>query len=73
MEKFKTIKEKSVEDLKKMEKDLHKEAMNLRFQQAQGALKNTARRGQIRKEIARIKTAVSQKTATKKSTKKENK
>ena len=56
-----------------MESDLHKEAMNLRFQQAQGALKNTARRGQIRKEIARIKTAVSQKTATKKSTKKENK
>ena len=66
MEKFKTIKEKSVEDLKKMEKDLHKEAMNLRFQQAQGALKNTARRGQIRKEIARIKTAASQKKTAKK-------
>ena len=70
MEKFKTIKEKSVEDLKKMEKDLHKEAMNLRFQQAQGALKNTARRGQIRKEVARIKTAISQKEQPKK---KENK
>ncbi len=66
MEKFKTIKEKSVEDLKKMEQDLHKEAMNLRFQQAQGALKNTARRGQIRKEIARIKTAISQKEQPKK-------
>ncbi len=70
MEKFKTIKEKSVEDLKKMEQDLHKEAMNLRFQQAQGALKNTARRGQIRKEVARIKTAISQKEQPKK---KENK
>ena len=70
MEKFKTIKEKSVEDLKKMENDLRKEAMNLRFQQAQGALKNTARRGQIRKEIARIKTAASQKkTAQKKESK----
>lgn len=66
MEKFKTIKEKSVEDLKKMEQDLHKEAMNLRFQQAQGALKNTARRGQIRKEVARIKTAISQKEQPKK-------
>jgi large subunit ribosomal protein L29 len=66
MEKFKTIKEKSVEDLKKMEKDLHKEAMNLRFQQAQGALKNTARLGHIQKEIARIKTAVSQKEQPKK-------
>ena len=71
--KFKTIKEKSVADLKAEEVKLKKEAMNLRFQQAQGALKNTARRGQIRKEIARIKTAVSQKTATKKSKKKENK
>ena len=69
MEKFKTIKEKSVEDLKKMEQDLHKEAMNLRFQQAQGALKNTARRGQIRKEVARIKTAVCQKTVSKKENK----
>ena len=69
MEKFKTIKEKSVEELTKMEKELRKEAMNLRFQQAQGALKNTARRGQIRKEIARIKTAVSQKTTTKKESK----
>ena len=69
MEKFKTIKEKSVEDLKKMEKDLHKEAMNLRFQQAQGALKNTPRLCQISKEIARIETADSQKTASKKESK----
>ena len=69
MEKFKTIKEKSIEELTKMEKELRKEAMNLRFQQAQGALKNTARRGQVRREIARIKTAVSQKTATKKESK----
>lgn len=66
MEKFKTIKAKSVEELKAQEQALHKEAMNLRFQQAQGALKNTARRGQIRKEIARIKTAVSQKEQPKK-------
>ena len=69
MEKFKTIKEKSIEELTKMEKELRKEAMNLRFQQAQGALKNTARRGQVRREIARIKTAACQKTATKKESK----
>ena len=66
MENFKTIKDKSVADLKKMEDELRKESMNLRFQQAQGALKNTARHSQIRKEIARIKTAISQKTALKK-------
>ena len=69
MEKFKIIKEKSVEELAKMEKELRKEAMNLRFQQAQGALKNPALRGQVRRKIARIKTAVSQKTTKKKESK----
>lgn len=64
--KFKTIKEKSVADLKADEVKLKKEAMNLRFQAAQGALKNTARRKQIRREIAQIKTAVNQKAAAKK-------
>lgn len=70
MEKFNTIKAKSLEELKTQEQALHKEAMNLRFQQAQGALKNTARRRQIRREVARIKTAVAQKaTATNKESK----
>ena len=39
--------------------------MNLRFQQAQGALKNTARCRMLRREIAQIKTAAHQ-TAAKK-------
>ena len=65
MEKFNTIKAKSLEELKTQEQALHKEAMNLRFQQAQGALKNTARRRQIRREVARIKTAVAQKSTAK--------
>jgi large subunit ribosomal protein L29 len=69
MEKFKTIKAKAVEELKAQEQALHKEAMNLRFQQAQGALKNTARRRQIRREVARIKTAMAQATASKKENK----
>lgn len=70
MEKFNTIKAKSLEELKTQKQALHKEAMNLRFQQAQGALKNTARRRQIRREVARIKTAVAQKaTATNKESK----
>ena len=64
--KFKTIKDKSVADLKAKEVELKKEAMNLRFQSAQGALKNTARRKQIRREIAQIKTAVNQQAAAKK-------
>lgn len=42
--------------------DLRKEAFNLRFQQANGQLENTARVGQIRREIARIKTIMAQQT-----------
>ena len=76
MEKFKTIKAKSLDELKKQESALRKEAMNLRFQKSQGALKNTARSRQVRREVARVKTAMAQTTATKtenKSKKKENK
>jgi large subunit ribosomal protein L29 len=69
MEKFKTIKAKSVEELKAQEQALHKEAMNLRFQQAQGALKNTARSRKIRREETRLKTAMAQTTDTKKENK----
>ena len=63
--KFKDIKGKSAADLKSKEVELKKEAMNLRFQKAQGALKNTARCRQVRREIAQIKTAA-HKTAVKK-------
>jgi len=61
MEKFKTIVSKDEKELREMEATLRKEALNLRFQQASGQLKNTARRRQVRREIAQIKTAVSQK------------
>ena len=37
---------------------LKKEQFNLRFQAATGRLENTARFGQIRKDIARIKTDI---------------
>lgn len=66
MEKFKTIMAKDEKELKEMEANLRKEALNLRFQQASGQLKNTARRRQVRREIAQIKTAVAQKAAAKK-------
>ncbi len=65
MEKFKNIVAKSEQELSEMEAQLKKEALNLRFQQASGVLKNTARRRQVRREIAKIKTAVAQKKATK--------
>lgn len=66
MEKFKNIAAKDEKELKEIEASLRKEALNLRFQQASGQLKNTARRRQVRKEIAQIKTAVAQKALKKK-------
>ena len=66
MEKFKNIVAKDEKELQELEASLRKEALNLRFQQASGQLKNTARRRQVRREIAQIKTAVAQKAAAKK-------
>ena len=40
--------------------DLRKEALNLRFQQASGQLENTARRREVRRDIARIKTVLTE-------------
>jgi large subunit ribosomal protein L29 len=38
--------------------EAHQEMFNLRFQYATGQLKNTARMGQVRRDIARLQTAV---------------
>ncbi|GAB4535438.1 MAG: 50S ribosomal protein L29 [Parvularculaceae bacterium] len=40
--------------------ELRKEQFNLRFQQASGQLENTARMREVRRTIARLKTAMSQ-------------
>ena len=63
MEKFKTIKAKDAKELAELEMQLKKESLNLRFQQANGQLKNTSRRRAVRREIAQIKTALAQKAA----------
>lgn len=44
--------------------DLKKEQFNLRFQKATGQLENTARVRQVRRDIARIKTMISEKAAS---------
>ena len=67
MEKFQDLTAKSEAELAELEVQLKKEALNLRFKQAGGVLKNTARRRQVRREIARIKTAAAQKKNSKKS------
>ncbi len=52
------LKGKSVDELREQLTDLKKEAFNLRFQRASGQLENTARVGQVRRDIARLKTAL---------------
>jgi large subunit ribosomal protein L29 len=43
---------------------LRKEAFNLRFQQASGQLENTARRRQVRRDIARLKLILSERRSS---------
>lgn len=52
---IKELREKSVEDRKKVLLESKKELMNLRFQGRSGQLDNTARMREVRKTIARIK------------------
>lgn len=42
---------------------LKKESMNLRFQQTGGQLTNTARMRQVKREVARIKTILTERKA----------
>ena len=52
------LKGKSGDELRTQLLDLKKEAFNLRFQRASGQLENTARIRHVRRDIARIKTAL---------------
>lgn len=65
MVKVKELREKSDEQLAEMVQELNKEALNLRFSQATGQLANTARRAQVRREIAQIKTIQSERQGKK--------
>ena len=55
------LKGKSVEDLNKDLVQAKRELFNLRFQNATNQLDNTARISDVRKNIARIKTVITQK------------
>ena len=58
-------KNKTPDQLKDEVLRLKKEQFNLRFQRASGQVENTARIRQIRRDIARLKTAASQAAAAK--------
>lgn len=52
------LRERTADQLKDQLVSLKKEQFNLRFQKATGQLQNTARQGQVKKEIARVKTVL---------------
>ena len=56
------VKQKSDDELAEQLIDLRKEAFNLRFQRASGQLENTGRVRQVRRDIARIKTVVKERS-----------
>lgn len=55
------IKSKSVDELNKELVQAKRELFNLRFQHATNQLENTSRIGEVRKNIARIKTIITAK------------
>ncbi|MBS6444711.1 MAG: 50S ribosomal protein L29 [Ruminococcus sp.] len=59
--KAKEVREMTVEELNKKLDDLKVELFNLRFQLAVNQLENTARIGEVKKDIARIKTVLATK------------
>jgi large subunit ribosomal protein L29 len=61
------LRTKTEDELSDQLLQLRKEAFNLRFQQASGQLENTARRRQVRRDIARLKLILSQRRLAKSS------
>lgn len=56
------VRDLTVDELKDKLLQLKKEQFNLRFQAASGQLEKTARVGEVRKDIARIKTILGEKS-----------
>lgn len=54
------LRTKTEDELNDQLDQLEKEAFNLRFQTASGQLENTARRHHVRRDIARIKTILTE-------------
>jgi len=54
----------TVDQLKDKLIQLKKEQFNLRFQKASGQLERTARIGEVRRDISRVKTIIREKSAS---------
>ena len=56
------LREKSVDELHARERELHERLFKLRFQRATGRVENPSQIRQVRKEIARIKTLLGERS-----------
>ena len=55
------LREKSVDELHTRERELTEQPFKLRFQRATGRMENPSKMRQVRREIARIKTLLTEK------------
>ncbi len=60
--KMKEIKEATVDELNAHKRDLRQESFHLRLQQQSGQLERPSRFKEIRREVARIETVLTQRT-----------
>ena len=56
------VRARTPDELSELLEDLQKAAFNLRFQKASGQLENTAEIHRVRRDIARIKTVLGEKS-----------
>ena len=59
----KELRDKTPDQLRDELANLKKESFNLRFQQATGAMENTARMRTVKRDAARVKTILNEKAA----------
>ena len=59
----KELRERTMDQLTETLENLKKEGFNLRFQQATGQVENTAQMRRARRDVARVKTIINEKSA----------
>ena len=59
----KELRERTMDQLTEELENLKKEGFNLRFQQATGQVENTAQMRRARRDVARVKTIINEKSA----------
>lgn len=60
---LKTLRDKSVDELRARERDLREQLFKLRFQRATGRVENPMKMRQVRREIAQIETLLNERAS----------